>query len=505
VRQAATVDVPTPEYRELGRSQPGSRVDRFGAAAHGVYDAVDAIGRGDAAGALRGAASIQPNYIAMAQNSVNGLRHLGDRAVNGDAGDRAEALGTLTPAIVALAFGRGMGRLNTGRGAAVAEGVSLEGGAVAEGAALGDSALAEAAPAARGVRPTRAAQCFVAGTLVMLLTGATPIEDVEVGDIAFAYDVRAAEDGPVVLRTSELDDEGSLSLVAARPAPAESRSFVDTWDPTADRTRPAPSDLVYVLGTGDGVVPLRDVPGGAEVAHRGRVFEVGRRPGQLSLRATGRTLNRVVETYARDTDALVELDVDSSTSTTRLVGTPEHPFLSVDRGEFVPMGELRAGERLLSSSGREARVARSRSASANTARVFNFSVEHAHTYFVGGSSGWVLVHNQCAAPRGTGEVTAAEIREINRSLGGTTELTGNAETVIANMAYREGATAKAATAIRDIAGRHLFNDANKRTAQAVTERLLGSEANPSQIRSVIDQVATGGLRTVEDIADALRP
>ena len=109
------------------------------------------------------------------------------------------------------------------------------------------------------------------------------------------------------------------------------------------------------------------------------------------------------------------------------------------------------------------------------------------------------------AAGGAGEVTAAEIRALNRSLGGTTELTGNAETVIANMAYREGATARAATAIRDIAGRHLFDDANKRTAQAVAERLLGSGANPSQIRSVIDQVATGGLRTVEDIAAALGP
>ena len=109
------------------------------------------------------------------------------------------------------------------------------------------------------------------------------------------------------------------------------------------------------------------------------------------------------------------------------------------------------------------------------------------------------------AARGAGEVTAAEIRAINRSLGGTTELTANAETVIANMVYREGATARAATAIRYIAGRHLFDDANKRTAQAVAERLLGSGANPSQIRSVIDQVATGGLRTVEDIAAAIGP
>jgi len=61
------------------------------------------------------------------------------------------------------------------------------------------------------------------------------------------------------------------------------------------------------------------------------------------------------------------------------------------------------------------------------------------------------------------------------------------------MAYREGATAKAATAIRDIAGLHLFNDANKRAAQAVAEKILGKEASPTQLRGVIDRVAKGEM------------
>lgn len=87
--------------------------------------------------------------------------------------------------------------------------------------------------------------------------------------------------------------------------------------------------------------------------------------------------------------------------------------------------------------------------------------------------------------------------------GGTTELTGSADTIIANMAYREGTAERSATAIRDIAGRHMFDDANKRTAQAVAERLLGSGADPSRIRSVIDRVAVGELRAVDDIASAL--
>jgi prophage maintenance system killer protein len=71
------------------------------------------------------------------------------------------------------------------------------------------------------------------------------------------------------------------------------------------------------------------------------------------------------------------------------------------------------------------------------------------------------------------------------------------------MSYRGTPVEKAATAIRDIAGGHLFDNGNKRTAQAVAEGLLGPEANSAQIRSVIDQVATGGLRSVEEIAGAL--
>ncbi|MCC6785652.1 MAG: hypothetical protein IT457_22570 [Planctomycetes bacterium] len=111
---------------------------------------------------------------------------------------------------------------------------------------------------------------------------------------------------------------------------------------------------------------------------------------------------------------------------------------------------------------------------------------------------------ECTAAGGGVAITAAEIRAINRGFGAATELSGSADTVIANMAYREGAIPQAATAIRDIAGRHLFDDANKRNAQVVAERLLGSGADPARIRDVIDRVATGDLGDVDDIATALR-
>lgn len=103
--------------------------------------------------------------------------------------------------------------------------------------------------------------------------------------------------------------------------------------------------------------------------------------------------------------------------------------------------------------------------------------------------------------------SAQEITAINTGFGGLTALTGNAETVVVNMSYRTGFFDKAAVAIRDIAGRHLFNDANKRTATALVQRLAGRNdirIAAQRIRTVVDQVAKGKLKTVEEIAKALR-
>ena len=76
-----------------------------------------------------------------------------------------------------------------------------------------------------------------------------------------------------------------------------------------------------------------------------------------------------------------------------------------------------------------------------------------------------------------------------------------------NMSYRESMEEKAATAIRDIAGGHLFDNGNKRTAQEVAEYLFqqsGRTPNSEAIGGIIDRVGTGELRTVEEITEALR-
>jgi RHS repeat-associated protein len=122
------------------------------------------------------------------------------------------------------------------------------------------------------------------------------------------------------------------------------------------------------------------------------------------------------------------------------------------------------------------------------------------------SRAWSGIRSYFRKPTFNG-ISAEEIMAINRQVGGTTTLTGYVDSVIANMSYRTSFWDKAATVIRDIAGRHLFNDGNKRTAQMVVEELMrrnGVNGPTSQhIRAVIDKVARGELRSVEEISSAL--
>ncbi|KAB1146086.1 hypothetical protein F7R91_17445 [Streptomyces luteolifulvus] len=68
---------------------------------------------------------------------------------------------------------------------------------------------------------------------------------------------------------------------------------------------------------------------------------------------------------------------------------------------------------------------------------------------------------------------------------------------------------KSAIVIRDITGSHMFNNGNKRTAQAVVEELMRrnrvtSGPTSADLRSVIDRVGKGQLHDVSDISAALR-
>ncbi len=103
-----------------------------------------------------------------------------------------------------------------------------------------------------------------------------------------------------------------------------------------------------------------------------------------------------------------------------------------------------------------------------------------------------------------GKLNVDDIAAINKRFSDGVTMHGkDISTVLHNASYREGAVNQAASVIRDIAGGHLFNNGNKRTAQALVESLNLKGVSSSQIRNVIDQVGKGTLKDVDDIARAL--
>jgi hypothetical protein len=78
-----------------------------------------------------------------------------------------------------------------------------------------------------------------------------------------------------------------------------------------------------------------------------------------------------------------------------LTGTAEHPFYVVGRREFVPAGELTAGDVLLLACGGTAHVTDvqiERGPPRGVFTTYNLDVADFHTYFVGGAGVWV--HNE---------------------------------------------------------------------------------------------------------------
>jgi RHS repeat-associated protein len=106
-------------------------------------------------------------------------------------------------------------------------------------------------------------------------------------------------------------------------------------------------------------------------------------------------------------------------------------------------------------------------------------------------------------------ITEEEIDAMNKSLGGTNVMNSSIGSAIAAAERREGFWSKAAAMVRDIAGGHMFNDANKRTAQAVVDELakrngVVTGVGADEMKKVILSVADGSLRDVDAIKRALR-
>ncbi|MET9066461.1 polymorphic toxin-type HINT domain-containing protein [Streptosporangium sandarakinum] len=174
----------------------------------------------------------------------------------------------------------------------------------------------------------------------------------------------------------------------------------------------------------------------------------------------------------------------------------------------VDATDLEPGMWLRTSAGTRVQVTAIKKWTAHQ-RVHNLTIADVHTYYVLAGDQAVLVHN--AGPCGGFKVGISpdEIADINRGFGGETLLSGSPANTMTNASRYNSFWEKSAVVIRDIAGGHMFNNGNKRTAQTVVERLMernGIISGPTSadLRGVIDRVGKGQLHDVSDIAAALR-
>jgi RHS repeat-associated protein len=140
-------------------------------------------------------------------------------------------------------------------------------------------------------------------------------------------------------------------------------------------------------------------------------------------------------------------------------------------------------------------------------KLFSEGAEHAATQLARDSAELVAKN----AAKGLGGfkvgITADEIAALNRTFGNGFAYR-KVDTVMANASWYDGFYNKSASVILDIAGGHLFENGNKRTAVAAIEVLISRNAvsGPPQtvVWNVVDRVATGELKDVRAIAKALQ-
>jgi prophage maintenance system killer protein len=106
-------------------------------------------------------------------------------------------------------------------------------------------------------------------------------------------------------------------------------------------------------------------------------------------------------------------------------------------------------------------------------------------------------------------VRSDEIRHLNRGFGGTIEMNSNLDTVFTSANYAKSFWQKVAVVVRSIAGGHLFDNGNKRTAFE-TVKLFKSRnqvvtgTNDTQLRETVRLVAIHELTEIDEIARGLR-
>jgi hypothetical protein len=196
---------------------------------------------------------------------------------------------------------------------------------------------------------------------------------------------------------------------------------------SAHHRPPKFADVVMVLGSNmrfSHHAVLSSLQPGVRVCFQGRVYDLrkGIRPGTMSVTDTGVIPGRVVRTYRRKADTLVDLRIRSADGAERVVsGTPEHPFYVPAVNGYVPMGKLTSGTVLKTADGRAVTVVGSAARHGHFA-VFNFQVQRQHNYYV--SDRGVLVHNQCSLGSSANGTTSFLPRNLSEQLAAE-EVPGN--------------------------------------------------------------------------------
>ncbi|MCK6552477.1 type II toxin-antitoxin system death-on-curing family toxin [Myxococcota bacterium] len=106
-------------------------------------------------------------------------------------------------------------------------------------------------------------------------------------------------------------------------------------------------------------------------------------------------------------------------------------------------------------------------------------------------------------------ISADEVANINRAIGSHGVDYAHPSSAVAAASRYEGFWNKCAAMVREIAGRHMFGDGNKRTALEVVKLLkerngIRSGVSDAEMRRIILEVADGTLQSVDDIAQRLR-
>ncbi|WP_344446933.1 polymorphic toxin-type HINT domain-containing protein, partial [Kitasatospora nipponensis] len=322
--------------------------------------------------------------------------------------------------------------------------------------------------------------------------------------------------------TSVTDNVAKFRLALKDGVGAEDALKALSNDPNVDRT--VLKHLISEAATARGVcTALNSFPAGTLVLMAdgtSRPIEQVRTGDSVIATdpATGTTSPENVDAtiYTPNDRDFTELTIVAPNGSTGTVtSTDHHPYWSQSRQSWLDAADLSVGDTVRTSDGQAARIADARHWT-SLQPAYNLTVNTLHTYYVLAGNTAVLVHNSTpACPIGGFKVTITpdEITALNRSFEGERLLNGSPENALINADRYNSFWEKSAVMIRDIAGTHMFDNGNKRTAVEVVQKLMDRNnimSGPTNddlwavVGKVADSTENGHTMDVGEIAKLLR-